>query len=70
MLNRAFVSRYVALSLESKLYSVCNRSLSLKSVGEGEVEYLLSISAMERKMSFSLDSLAFFALEEYTIIRP
>lgn len=53
------MSRYVALSVESKLYSVCNRSLSLKSVLEGEVEYLLSISATECEMTFILNSLAF-----------
>ena len=61
------MSKYVALSVERKLYSVCKRSLSLKSVGDEE-EYWLSIFAMAREMSLSLDSLAFFALEEYSII--
>lgn len=50
----------MALSVESKSYSVRKRSLSLKSVGDGEEEWRLSISAMAREMSLSFESLAFF----------
>lgn len=50
------MSKYVTLLVESKLYSVCSRSLSLKCVGEGEVEYWLSISPIALDMSLSLES--------------
>lgn len=62
------MSKYVALSVESKLYSVCSRNLSLKSVGEGEVEYWLSISPIALEISLSLESLwksiQLFSLED------